>query len=165
MNLCLDLENMCGITTKKTLPNYAGETSYWLSIVEFVQAEDYPAAYTETRRLLEIHPDDALLLRIQGICLLETGYLDEAVTVLTKALTLDSKSLACRYYLSQALAYRGSILESIKFVEEIISMAPDSEYATLAQPALKELYKPFRNSSCYPRWPKVEHLCPVSCGV
>ena len=70
---------------------------------------------------------------------METGYNDAAVTVLYEALEAEPESVASRYYLSQALAYRGSVLEAIRFIHEIVEMAPDSEYARLASSVLPEL--------------------------
>lgn len=134
---------------------YAEELPYWQPVVDSMQAGDYSAAYDEVKRLLEIRPNDALLLRIQGICLLETGYLDGAVAVLTQALAANPQSLACRYYLGQALAYSGRILEAIRVIEEIVSLSPDSEYAKLAQPALEELYNLSESAAVIPddrRW-------------
>jgi len=117
-----------------------GQRPYWQPVAEAMQAGDYPEAYARVSALLNKHPGDALLLRIQGICLLETGYYDAAVAVLGDALEADPGSIACRYYLGQALACRGSIREAIAILEEMKSMAPDSEYVRLAAPALAELH-------------------------
>jgi hypothetical protein len=117
----------------------AVDTPYWQPVVEFLQTGDYASAYDQIQTLLESRPGDALLLRFKGVCLMETGYNEAAVTVLYDALEAAPNSVATKYYLSQALAYRGSVLESIRLIDEIIEMAPDSQYAQLASSVLPEL--------------------------
>jgi len=115
------------------------EAPYWQPVVKYMQEENYTDAYTVVNELLKNYSEDSLLLRIKGICLLETEYFDAAVAVLSDALEADPESIACRYYLGQALAYRGSIQAAIDLLEEMTTLAPESEYARLAQPALREL--------------------------
>jgi len=78
---------------------------YWQTAAELVQAGEYAAACQVVDGLLADRPDDVLLLRIKGICLLETERETEAVSVLRHATEIEPTSVACRYYLAQALAY------------------------------------------------------------
>ncbi len=112
---------------------------YWQKAGSLVNAGDYGRAYDEVKKLLKTRPDDVLLLRIQSVCLMETGYHDAAVMVLLKALEIDPDSVACQYYLGQALAYRGSIREAVIVLAKVISLAPESEYGRFAREILPEL--------------------------
>ncbi|MBU1565523.1 MAG: tetratricopeptide repeat protein [Proteobacteria bacterium] len=114
-------------------------TPYWQNASILLQNEKYFEAYEETERLLIERPKDALLLRIKGISLLEIENPTKAVSVLQYALDIDPGSVACRYYLAQAFAYRGSLREAISMLETVLAMAPDSEYARLARGVLPEL--------------------------
>ncbi|MCK5516844.1 MAG: tetratricopeptide repeat protein [Desulfobulbaceae bacterium] len=119
--------------------SFAVQNTYYRNAIQLINAKDYRGAYRETRNLLKETPDDIFLLRIQGVCLMETGYHDAAVSVLQKAVTIDPESVACRYYLGQALAYRGSIREAVTLLESVLTLAPDSAYAKHAQNILPEL--------------------------
>jgi hypothetical protein len=139
----------------QTSPSRAGEESYWQPVAADIQAGRYAEAYSKVDHLLEQYPGDGLLLRIKGICLLETEYFDAAVAVLEDALDADPASIASRYYLGQALAYRGSIREAIAVLEEMKRRAPDSEYVRLAEPALVELHNLVDSEAVLPdsrRW-------------
>jgi len=118
---------------------HTADSPVWNPLLEYMQNGNYSAAYNDTQLLLNKYPDNEVLLRIKGICLIETGYYDAAVIVFRNILDAHPDSTATRYYLAQGLAYRGSLLEAIVMIREIMSMAPDSEYAMRAQQALPEL--------------------------
>jgi hypothetical protein len=119
--------------------SFAAQNKYYQKAAQLINAKDYSGAYQETLNLLKERPKDIFLLRIQGVCLMETGHHDAAVSVLQKAVTIDPQSVACRYYLGQALAYRGSIREAVTILESVLALAPDSAYAQHAEKILPEL--------------------------
>ena len=120
-------------------PTLSAEEPYWQSVIPYFQANDFEGAYTELEKLLKTKPDDALLLRLQGVSLMELGDFDLATKILERSVTLDPESIASRYYYAQALAYQGSILTAIDVLNEIIQLAPGSEYANQSQAILPEL--------------------------
>lgn len=115
------------------------ETPYWQRAAVLLNSQQYREAFAETNLLLNKHPNDVVVLRIQGVCLMELGRLDEAVATLQRGLEIEPESVACRYYLAQALAYRGSLLEAVKHLEVILAMAPQSEYGKQAGQVLPEI--------------------------
>jgi len=121
------------------VPAFAQEDPYWKQVGDQIKAGNYAGALKEADLLLAGKPDDVLLLRLKGISLMQLGNTDAAVAVLQKALKLDPESIACRYYLAQALAYRGSVLAAIELLKEIQQKAPGSRYAQQAAHVLQEL--------------------------
>ncbi len=120
----------------------AQDQPYWYKASKLIETGDYAGAYLEVQDLLQKSPDNVLLLRVKGVCLLETGQHDAAVQVLRHATTLDPESIACKYYLGQALAYRGSVPEAMDILQMIVSDYPETDYGKMAAeilPQLKEL--------------------------
>ena len=129
-----------------SLPFAVGQQGLdWRHAGDLIQAGNYAGALKESERLLAERPNDVLLLRFKGICRMETGHQDEAVTVLRRAVTLNPNSIASRFYLAQALAYQGGAVEASDLLREIQRMAPDSEYARRAAAVLPDLEN-LRNS-------------------
>jgi len=119
----------------------ADEAAPWQKAGELMKAAEYVAGLEEADRALAEHPDDLVLLRIKGVCLMELGREDEAVAVLRRAVEKDPSSIASWYYLAQALAYRGSVVEAVEILRTICKKAPDSDYAQLARQVLPDLEK------------------------
>ena len=109
---------------------YAAQDNFYHQVTQLINAKDFAGAYQEAQRLLEERPNDLYLLRIKGVCLMEAGYQDQAVAVLRSAVGLDPDSISSRYFLGQALAYRGSIREAVEILESVQSLAPESTYAS-----------------------------------
>jgi len=120
-------------------PNLYAQDDFYQNVTQLINTKDYAGAYKEAQELLEQRPNDIYLLRIKGVCLMEAGYQDQAVAVLRKAVDLDPDSVASRYFLGQALAYRGSIREAVSILEKVISMAPESAYARKTEAILPQL--------------------------
>ena len=120
-------------------PTLSAEEPYWQSVIPYFQANDFEGAYAELEKLLKAKPDDALLLRLQGVSLMELGDFDLAAKILERSVSLDPESIASRYYYAQSLAYQGSILNAIDMLKEVIQRAPGSEYASQSQAILPEL--------------------------
>lgn len=115
------------------------QDDFYQQVTRLINAKEYAGAYQEAQRLLEQRPDDIYLLRVKGVCLMEAGYQDQAVAVLRKAVALDPDSVSSRYFLGQALAYRGSIREAVAILETVVSLAPESAYARNTQTILPQL--------------------------
>jgi anaphase-promoting complex subunit 3 len=133
----------------------AAQNTYYQKAAQLINAKDYDGAYQETLKLLKERPEDLFLLRIQGVCLMETGHHDAAVWVLQEAVTINPQSVACRYYLGQALAYRGSVREAVAVLESVLAMAPDSAYARHAENILPKLLELIDSATVIPdvnRW-------------
>lgn len=113
--------------------------SYWQPAGALIQGGNYAGALKETERLLGEHPDDTVILRLKGICLIELGRADEAVATLRRAVSLNPASVAARFYLAQALAAQGGALEARDLLREVQAMAPASEYARRAATILPDL--------------------------
>jgi tetratricopeptide (TPR) repeat protein len=118
---------------------WGADSPPWQRAGELLRSGDYRAARVEAERQLQSNGNDAVLLRIQGVCLMEEGDVDGAVGALRQALRADASSIACRYYLAQALACQGGLEEAIRTLRDIIAMAPESEYARLAKEVLPRL--------------------------
>ena len=108
-------------------------------VTTLMKAGDFTAAALEARRLRAAKPDDPTLLRLEGVCLLETGNLDAAAALLGRAVALDPAGVAARYYLAQTHACRGAVLEAIELLRVVVSLAPGSEYARLSLAVIPEL--------------------------
>jgi tetratricopeptide (TPR) repeat protein len=104
-----------------------------------IRAGDYAAAHRVVEEQLADHPEDVVLLRIKAVALMESGNDAHAIQVLKHALSLEPASVACRYYLAQTYAYQGSIVDALGVLNEIVQMAPDSEYARLAEGIIPDL--------------------------
>lgn len=115
------------------------QEEYWQEAASLIQKSDFSNALKVTDKLLAQRPDDVLLLRMKAICLLELGDENRAVQILRQAITIDPASVSCRYYLAQALAYSGNVIEARKLLNEVIEQASDSEYARMAQNVLPKL--------------------------
>ena len=111
----------------------------WRHAGDLIQSGDYASALKELDRLLSERPEDVTLLRLKGICLLQLGEVDGAISILQQALKKDSTSIACRYYLAQAFATRGSISLAIDLLRGVQKNAPESLYAQQAASILPEL--------------------------
>ncbi|MBN1669485.1 MAG: tetratricopeptide repeat protein [Kiritimatiellae bacterium] len=106
-----------------------------------IKARQYAPAVQELDRLLTERADDILLLRLKGVCLMELGQSDEAAAVLKRAVALAPENVACRFYLAQALAYRGSVAEALRELGKVREMAPDSPYAERAATVIPKLHQ------------------------
>ncbi|MGH7197460.1 MAG: surface lipoprotein assembly modifier [Candidatus Omnitrophota bacterium] len=123
-----------------SVPAFAQEEKpYWQKAGELVQSGKYAEALNEIDRLLAERPEDALLLRLKGVCHLQLNELDASVKALQKALKQDPNSIASRYYLAQAYAYRGNVLLAIDLLNEVREKAPGSRYAEQAARVLPDL--------------------------
>jgi tetratricopeptide (TPR) repeat protein len=120
-------------------PAFAAEGDHWQKAGELIQAGNYSQALQEVDRLLGERPGDVLLLRFKGICHLQLNDLDSSVKSLKEALQKDPNSVAARYYLAQAYAYRGNVLLAIELLTEVREKAPGSRYAEQAARVLPEL--------------------------
>lgn len=89
--------------------------------------------------LLNQQPQDVTALRAKAIALMEKEQLPEAIALLRQALKIDPDSVACRYYLAEALGTNGDVAESVRLLDEVKLRAPDSEYARRADVVLPEL--------------------------
>ena len=70
---------------------------------------------------------------------LQLNDLDGSIKSLRGALQKDPNSIASRYYLAQAYAYRGNVLLAIDLLNEIREKAPGSRYAEQAARVLPDL--------------------------
>ncbi len=104
-----------------------------------MRAGQYGPAVTELDRLLSEQQESALLCRLKGICLMELGEEDNAVVTLQRGVELEPENVACRFYLAQALAYRGSVGEALGMLAQLQEMAPDSVYAQRADDVIPRL--------------------------
>ncbi|MES2597757.1 MAG: tetratricopeptide repeat protein [Verrucomicrobiota bacterium] len=89
--------------------------------------------------LLQDSPQNVTALRVKAIALMEQEQLPSAIALLRQALKIDPDSVACRYYLAEALGTNGDITESVELLDEVKRRAPDSEYARRADVVLPEL--------------------------
>ena len=121
-----------------TQVSFSDET-YWEKAGELIESGRMSEAVQELDRLLSQRPEDVLLLRLKGICLMEIEREDEAVLILRKAAQLDAENPAVQFYLAKALACRGSIREAIEVASALIDSAPDSPYAEMTERALPRL--------------------------
>lgn len=90
-------------------------------------------------RILQTTPQDVTALRVKAIALMENDQLPEAIAVLRQALKIDPDSVACRYYLAEALATQGHLAESVALLDDVKKRAPSSEYARRADIVLPDL--------------------------
>ncbi len=108
-------------------------------MAERVQAHDYHGALQLLDSLEQEHAEDYSVQRLKGICYLELGQLSDAETSLRKALSLEAASPATHYYLAQALAYQGKLIEAASFLQKTTELAPESSYARKARSVLPGL--------------------------
>ncbi len=122
-----------------SLTSFADNDEYWKDAASFIQSGDFQNALKTIDQLLSERPNDILLLRLKAICLFELKDEDKAVKTLRQAIAIDPTNISCRYYLAQTLAYTGNILEAKKFLTEVITEAPNSEYAKMAHEVFPKL--------------------------
>lgn len=108
-------------------------------IGEMIQAGRFSAALEKIRALTAGSPNDVFLLRLEGYCLFMLDRNVEAVRVLRRCVALAPDDAASRFYLAQALAYAGSIEESLDQLETVTETAPNSIYAASAEEHRPEL--------------------------
>ncbi|TDU81537.1 uncharacterized protein DUF560 [Prosthecobacter fusiformis] len=89
--------------------------------------------------VLKQTPEDVTALRVKAIALMDQDQLPEAISLLRQAVKIDPESVACRYYLAEALATNGELAESLVLLDQVKVRAPDSEYARRADIVLPEL--------------------------
>ncbi len=104
-----------------------------------MQSSHYAPALEEIDRQLATHADDEVLLRLKGICLMELNRNSDAIAVQERAVSLYPGSVACRFYLAQALAYDGRIAEALSHLKVVQESAPESPYAERAAAAIPRL--------------------------
>jgi tetratricopeptide (TPR) repeat protein len=129
----------------------ASAEPYWQRAGECLRAGNYGEAYTEAQAALKDRPNDSVLLRISGVCLIEMDRAQEATATLRRALKIEPDSVASRYYLAQALAVQGSLTEAIQLLDEVIARAPESEYARLAHGVLPDLNATVATTAAVPK--------------
>lgn len=112
---------------------------FWDKPADLLQSGDFAGAYAEAEQLLVEHPDDPVLLRIQGVALLSAGYADESVQLLVYALSRHPDRVSFRYYLAQAYAAAGYLAEALAEVDAVIAEAPSSDYARHCREVRPEL--------------------------
>ncbi|WFB37789.1 tetratricopeptide repeat protein [Kiritimatiellota bacterium B12222] len=111
----------------------------WEKPAELYRAGEYKSAYIAAEAALKEHPNDPVLLRLMGMCLLDAGYPDQAAAWLREAVILYPESVSMAFYLAHAYASGGYYDDALKLSEQIIAHAPDSEYAERCRIARPEL--------------------------
>ncbi len=104
-----------------------------------VRAGDADQSIAAADAILQQNPKDVTALRVKAISLIEKDQLAPAIKLLRQALRIDPTSVACRYYLAEALGRNGDIGESVTLLDEVKQSAPNSEYARRADVILPEL--------------------------
>ena len=141
------------VTTTAAVPEHLQKSA------ALIQAGEYQPAVQELDTLLAKNPEDVLLLRLKGICLMELNRNGEAITILAKAVKLAPENVACRFYLAQALAYGGSISDALTHLKQIQELAPDSAYAERATAAIPRLQELVASAAPVPQKPRRWTLC------
>ncbi len=118
---------------------YAQENSYWQKAGNLIKTGNINQALQEINQLLTKKPNDVLLLRLKGICLIKLNKTNQAVKILQKAVNIDPNNIAARFYLAKALTYQGNILEPIDILNFIQEKAPNSPYAKMAEKIIPKL--------------------------
>ena len=106
--------------------------SYWLPNfnigVAYYQIGNLPKAEYYFRKAIKIYPSDAAELRFLGFTLLELGRIDEAATMLRKAISLDSSAPDQHYALGTILKQQKDFegaLKEFKVEQNINPNRPD----------------------------------------
>jgi predicted Zn-dependent protease len=88
-------------------------------------ARDYERALATLSPLVKARPDDARLVRMSGLALLQMRRLDEALPLLRQAVAREPGDTAARLALGRALVQNGSYAEAIPLVEPQLSSDAD----------------------------------------
>jgi tetratricopeptide (TPR) repeat protein len=106
--------------------------SYWLPNfnigVAYYQIGNLPKAEYYFRQAIKIYPSDAAGLRFLGFTLLELGRIDEAASVLRRAISLDSSAPDQHYALGTILKQQkdfAGALKEFKVEQNINPNRPD----------------------------------------
>jgi len=115
-----------GVTENLVLQK--GETFYGKG-EGFFKDGDYAWATRYLRAEVDGHPDRFYPAYLLGLSLWKEGKLDEAITSLTSAASLDSGSVKARVNLGRVLNDAGSYEEALEVADEAISLDPESSPA------------------------------------
>ena len=105
-----------------------GETYYGKG-EGFFKDGDFASATRYLRAEVERHPDRFHPTYLLGLSLWKEGSLDEAVTTLTSAASLDAGSVKARVNLGRVLNDSGSFQEALEAADEAILLDPESSSA------------------------------------
>jgi tetratricopeptide (TPR) repeat protein len=95
----------------------------------FFKDGDFASATRYLRAEVERHPDRFYPAYLLGLSLWKEGKLDEAITSLTSATSLDTGSVKARVNLGRVLNDAGSYEESLEVADEAIALDPQSSPA------------------------------------
>ena len=105
-----------------------GETYYGKG-EGFYKDGDFTSATRYLRAEVERHPDRFYPSYLLGLSLWKEGKLDEAITTLTSAASLDTNSVKARVNLGRVLNDAGSFEQALRASDEAIALDPDSSAA------------------------------------
>jgi len=115
-----------GVTESLVLEK--GETYYGKGEGLFKDG-DFASATRYLRAEVERHPDRFYPAYLLGLSLWKEGKLDEAITSLTSATSLDTGSVKARINLGRVLNDAGSYQEALEVADETIALDPESSPA------------------------------------
>jgi len=95
----------------------------------FFKDGDYASATRYLRAEVDGHPDRFYPAYLLGLSLWKEGKLDEAITSLTSATSLDARSVKARVNLGRVLSDAGSYAEALEVANEAIALDPESSPA------------------------------------
>lgn len=112
----------------------------------------------EQRLRARVHsePANASSWRLLGHLLLERGATDEARQALQRAVALDPLSAAAEFDLARALESSGDTGGAVQHFAHVLQVAPDSEYARMAQERLQQHGRTTGADPSEPRDPRIE---------
>jgi tetratricopeptide (TPR) repeat protein len=105
-----------------------GETYYGKG-EGFFKDGDFASATRYLTAEVEQHPDRFYPAYLLGLSLWKEGKMDEAITTLTSATSLDAGSVKARVNLGRVLNDAGSFQEALEAADEAIALDPESSQA------------------------------------
>lgn len=97
---------------------------HYLSQAKFA-LKDFKAASKYVRNALGADPENVTYLNQLGICLKETGQMDDATKVYNQIIKLDPANISALYNKSVLLHAKGERDEAIKILERVVKNNPD----------------------------------------